>query len=570
MCREKRKLPIGIENFEQIIKDDFYYVDKTGLISELLRNWGMVNLFTRPRRFGKSLNMSMLEHFFSVEGDKSIFDGLKISKDKKLCEEYMGKHPVISISLKGINAASYEAAFELTVKTIKGAVQKAGFLKMSDKLGEDEKKEYRAILDENMSEATLFWSLKNLSELLEKHYETKVILLIDEYDVPLAKAFENGYYDKMVFLIRNLLEQTLKTNNSLKFAVMTGCMRISKESIFTGLNNLKVLSITDERFDEYFGFTDEDVKEMLRYYDREDHYEEMRNWYDGYRFGSTDVYCPWDVLNHCDKIKENAAAFPENYWVHTSSNEAVKKIIQMSGNITTKREIECLLAGEEIVKEIRQELTYQEMYQSVENIWSLLFMTGYLTQRQRLDASHYKLAIPNLEVRDIFKTQIMEYFKEGVAKDGDTLKQLCDALKGGDAEKVERLFEGYLKKTISIRGTFVEKSLKENFYHGILLGILGVKEDWGVFSNRETGDGYSDIMIETEDSEMGIIIEIKYAGDGNLLNACEKALKQVEETKYEETLLENGVEKILKYGIACYMKHCKVMCVREITGLKHW
>lgn len=560
MCREKRKLPIGIENFEQIIKDDFYYVDKTGLISELLRNWGMVNLFTRPRRFGKSLNMSMLEHFFSVEGDKSIFDGLKISKDKKLCEEYMGKHPVISISLKGINAASYEAAFELTVKTIKGAVQKAGFLKMSDKLGEDEKKEYRAILDENMSEATLFWSLKNLSELLEKHYETKVILLIDEYDVPLAKAFENGYYDKMVFLIRNLLEQTLKTNNSLKFAVMTGCMRISKESIFTGLNNLKVLSITDERFDEYFGFTDEDVKEMLRYYDREDHYEEMRNWYDGYRFGSTDVYCPWDVLNHCDKIKENAAAFPENYWVHTSSNEAVKKIIQMSGNITTKREIERLLAGEEIVKEIRQELTYQEMYQSVENIWSLLFMTGYLTQRQRLDASHYKLAIPNLEVRDIFKTQIMEYFKEGVAKDGDTLKQLCDALKGGDAEKVERLFEGYLKKTISIRGTFVQKSLKENFYHGILLGILGVKEDWGVFSNRETGDGYSDIMIETEDSEMGIIIEIKYAGDGNLLNACEKALKQVEETKYEETLLENGVEKILKYGIACYMKHCKVMC----------
>ena len=560
MCREKRKLPIGIENFEQIIKDDFYYVDKTGLISELLRNWGMVNLFTRPRRFGKSLNMSMLEHFFSVEGDKSIFDGLKISKDKKLCEEYMGKHPVISISLKGINAASYEAAFELTVKTIKGAVQKAGFLKMSDKLDEDEKKEYRAILDENMSEATLFWSLKNLSELLEKHYETKVILLIDEYDVPLAKAFENGYYDKMVFLIRNLLEQTLKTNNSLKFAVMTGCMRISKESIFTGLNNLKVLSITDERFDEYFGFTDEDVKEMLRYYDREDHYEEMRNWYDGYRFGSTDVYCPWDVLNHCDKIKENVAAFPENYWVHTSSNEAVKKIIQMSGNITTKREIERLLAGEEIVKEIRQELTYQEMYQSVENIWSLLFMTGYLTQRQRLDASHYKLAIPNLEVRDIFKTQIMEYFKEGVAKDGDTLKQLCDALKGGDAEKVERLFEGYLKKTISIQDTFVKKSLKENFYHGILLGILGVKEDWGVFSNRETGDRYSDIMIETEDSEMGIIIEIKYAGDGNLLNACEKALKQVEETKYEETLLENGVEKILKYGIACYMKHCKVMC----------
>lgn len=386
MCREKRKLPIGIENFEQIIKDDFYYVDKTGLISELLRNWGMVNLFTRPRRFGKSLNMSMLEHFFSVEGDKSIFDGLKISKDKKLCEEYMGKHPVISISLKGINAASYEAAFELTVKTIKGAVQKAGFLKMSDKLGEDEKKEYRAILDENMSEATLFWSLKNLSELLEKHYETKVILLIDEYDVPLAKAFENGYYDKMVFLIRNLLEQTLKTNNSLKFAVMTGCMRISKESIFTGLNNLKVLSITDERYDEYFGFTDTEVREMLKYYEIEDHYEEVKNWYDGYQFGSVELYCPWDVLNYCDKLKDHGDSFPENYWINTSSNDAVRKFIQMSGNLKTRREIETLLAGEEIIKEIHQELVYPEMYQSLENVWSLLFMTGYLTQRGRVDA----------------------------------------------------------------------------------------------------------------------------------------------------------------------------------------
>ena len=330
MCREKRKLPIGIENFEQIIKDDFYYVDKTGLISELLRNWGMVNLFTRPRRFGKSLNMSMLEHFFSVEGDKSIFDGLKISKDKKLCEEYMGKHPVISISLKGINAASYEAAFELTVKTIKGAVQKAGFLKMSDKLGEDEKKEYRAILDENMSEATLFWSLKNLSELLEKHYETKVILLIDEYDVPLAKAFENGYYDKMVFLIRNLLEQTLKTNNSLKFAVMTGCMRISKESIFTGLNNLKVLSITDERFDEYFGFTDEEVNQILKDYHLQTHQSETKEWYDGYHMGEIDVYCPWNVMNYLRELQRNPKAQPVSYWKNTSDNAIIRSFIQSS------------------------------------------------------------------------------------------------------------------------------------------------------------------------------------------------------------------------------------------------
>ena len=382
---------------------------------------------------------------------------MEISKDTKLCEAYMGKYPVISISLKGINAAAYEDAFDFAVQIMQRTVEEFQFLSDSEYLSEHDKSVYRELLDSNMSETVFCGGLKILSKLLEKHYRLKVILLIDEYDVPLAKAFENGYYEQMIFQ---------------------------------------------------------------------------------------------DYVN----------VFPENYWINTSSNDAVKKFIQMSDNLKTKREIETLLAGGEIIKEIHQELIYPEMYQSLENVWSLLFMTGYLTQRQRLDASHYKLAIPNLEVRDIFKTQIMEYFKEGVAKDGDTLKQLCDALKGGDAEKVERLFEGYLKKTISIRDTFVEKSLKENFYHGILLGILGVKEDWGVFSNRETGDGYSDIMIETEDSEMGIIIEIKYAGDGNLLNACEKALKQVEETKYEETLLENGVEKILKYGIACYMKHCKVMC----------
>ena len=382
---------------------------------------------------------------------------MEISKDTKLCEAYMGKYPVISISLKGINAAAYEDAFDFAVQIMQRTAEEFQFLSDSEYLSEHDKSVYRELLDSNMSETVFCGGLKILSKLLEKHYRLKVILLIDEYDVPLAKAFENGYYEQMIFQ---------------------------------------------------------------------------------------------DYVN----------VFPENYWINTSSNNAVKKFIQMSDNLKTKREIETLLAGGEIIKEIHQELIYPEMYQSLENVWSLLFMTGYLTQRQRLDASHYKLAIPNLEVRDIFKTQIMEYFKEGVAKDGDTLKQLCDALKGGDAEKVERLFEGYLKKTISIRDTFVEKSLKENFYHGILLGILGVKEDWGVFSNRETGDGYSDIMIETEDSEMGIIIEIKYAGDGNLLNACEKALKQVEETKYEETLLENGVEKILKYGIACYMKHCKVMC----------
>lgn len=563
MVREKKRLPVGVENFEQIINDNYYYVDKTGLISELLRNGGMVNLFTRPRRFGKTLNMSMLEHFFSIEGEKSIFDGLEISKDTKLCEAYMGKYPVISISLKGINAATYEDAFDFAVQIMQRTAEDFQFLSDSEYLSEHDKSIYRELLDSNMSETVFCGGLKILSKLLEKHYKVKVILLIDEYDVPLAKAFENGYYDQMVFLIRNLLEQALKTNSSLKFAVMTGCMRISKESIFTGLNNLKVLSITDERYDEYFGFSDTEVKEMLKYYETEDHYEEIKSWYDGYQFGEVEVYCPWDVLNHCDKIKDHANVFPENYWINTSSNDAVKKFIQMSDNLTTKREIEKLLAGEEITKEIHQELIYPEMYQSLENVWSLLFMTGYLTQRGRVDAKRYKLAIPNLEIRNIFETQIMEYFKESVAKDGDVLSRFCDALKNGEETKVEEIFEKYLKKTISIRDTFVRKATKENFYHGILLGILGVKEEWYVSSNQEAGEGYSDILIETENSETVILIEVKYANDGNLDQTCERALQQIEEKKYDEELRENGVDKILKYGISCYMKRCKVKLAEE-------
>ena len=558
MGEEKKRLPVGLENFEQIINDNYYYVDKTGLISELIRNGGMVNLFTRPRRFGKTLNMSMLEHFFSIERDQSIYDGLEISKDTKLCEEYMGKYPVISISLKGINAATYEDAFDFAVRIMKKVARNVQFLLGSDALSDYDKLEYKELLNNNMSEAAFCGGLKILSELLEKHYGTKVVLLIDEYDVPLAKAFENGYYDQMIFLIRSLLEQALKTNDSLKFAVMTGCMRISKESIFTGLNNLKVLSITDERYDEYFGFTDTEVREMLKYYEIEDHYEEVKNWYDGYQFGGVEVYCPWDVLNYCDKLKDHTDSFPENYWINTSSNDAVRKFIQMSGNFKTKREIETLLAGEEIIKEIHQELVYPEMYQSVENVWSLLFMTGYLTQRGRVDAKRYKLAIPNLEIRDIFETQIMEYFKESVAKDGDTLSRFCDALKNGEETKVGEIFESYLKKTISIRDTFVKKASKENFYHGILLGILGVKEEWYVSSNQESGEGYSDILVETENSETVILIEVKYANDGNLDQACERALQQIEEKKYDEEFRENGVDKILKYGIACYMKRCKV------------
>ena len=563
MGEEKKRLPIGLENFEQIMKDNYYYVDKTGLISELLRNGGMVNLFTRPRRFGKTLNISMLKHFFSIEEDQTIFDGLEISKDVKLCEEYMGKYPVIFVSLKGVNAATYERAYDFTADIMQGVAEEFQFLLDSEQLSEHDKSVYKRLLDSTMNEVVLCGSLKRLSGLLEKHYGIKVILLIDEYDVPLAKAYENGYYDQMVFLIRNLLEQALKTNNSLKFAVMTGCMRISKESIFTGLNNLKVLSATDERFDEYFGFTDTEVKEMLKYYEIEDHYEEIKSWYDGYQFGAAEVYCPWDVLNHLDRIKDHPDILPENYWLNSSDNASVKKFLEMSGSSMMRSEIERLVAGEEITKEIYQELTYQDMYKSVENIWSVLLMTGYLTQRGRVGVNQYKLAIPNLEIRDIFTKQIMEYFKERFGKDGNTLRKFCDALKSGEAKTVEAVFDSYLKKTISIRDTFVKKTLKENFYHGILVGILGVKEGWQVSSNKEAGEGYGDILIETEDGETGIIIEMKYADDKNLSKACEKALKQIEERKYDEIFRENGVNKILKYGIACYLKRCKVKLADE-------
>lgn len=563
MREERRRLPVGLENFHQVMKDNYYYVDKTGLISELLRNGGMVNLFIRPRRFGKTLNMSMLEHFFSIEGDQSIFDGLEISKDTKLCEEHMGKYPVIFVSLKGINAGSYDTAFRLAVETIKGVAKKAKFLETSDKLDDHEKNDYQTLLDKDMDEATLFLSLKTLSELLEKHYETKVIVLIDEYDVPLAKAFENGYYDQMVFLIRNLLEQVLKTNNSLKFAVMTGCMRISKESIFTGLNNFTTFTITDVDFDEYFGFTHQEVHDLLTYYECTDKYESIKEWYDGYRFGNVNVYCPWDVVSYLRSLRADKEAIPQNYWVNTSGNAEVKEFIRQSKSATVKREIECLMAGEIVTKTIRPELTYQDMYHSIENIWSVLFTAGYLTQAGTGDGQMYKLRIPNLEIREIFKTQIMEYFKESVEKDGDTLSKFCDALKNGEEENAEDIFESYLKKTISIRDTFVKKALKENFYHGILLGILGVKEEWSVFSNQETGEGYSDILIETENSEMAILMEVKYAHDGNLAQACERALRQVEERKYDENLRESGVNKILKYGIGCYQKRCKVKLAEE-------
>lgn len=563
MEMRKKKLPIGIENFEEIRKEDFYYIDKTGLIIELLHNWGAVNLFTRPRRFGKSLNMSMLEHFFSLDGDKSIFNGLEISKETALCEEYMGKYPVVSISLKGMDALNFERAFRMGARAVRRTAGEVQYLLESDKLSESDKLEYQSLLDSNMDESTFCDSLRILSEMLEKHHNTKVILLIDEYDVPLAKAHANGYYDQMISLIRSLLGEALKTNNSLKLAVLTGCLRISKESIFTGLNNLKVRSVTDVRFDEYFGFTDTEVKTLLEYYGYPDSYDVAKKWYDGYHFGNVDVYCPWDVLNYCDSLLDDKEARPENYWINTSSNDAVKRFIQESANYAAKREIESLVAGEVITKEIHQELTYPEVYQTIDNIWSLLFTTGYLTQRGKVEGRQMKLAIPNLEIRDIYVTQIMEFFKENVREDGDTLNRFCDALRNEDTENVEKIFTEYLRKTISIRDTAVKKEMKENFYHGVLLGILGVKNRWGISSNREMGEGYADILVEPDTGDIGIIIEVKYAHDGDLDGACKEALKQIEYTKYEDSLEDDGIENILKYGIACYKKRCRVMLAEK-------
>ena len=555
----KKKLPIGIENFEKLRQYDFYYVDKTGLIKELLQNWGEVNLFTRPRRFGKSLNMSMLKYFFEIDSDPALFEGLEISKEKQLCEEYMGKFPVISISLKAINAGCYETAKEMAVQVIQEEARRLQYLLESDRLSQKEKDTFLKLFDDDLSEGMLCSSLRVFSELLQKHHGRKVVLLIDEYDVPLAKAFERGYYDQMIVLIRNMFEQGLKTNGNLFMAVLTGCMRVSKESIFTGLNNLRVLSIADVRFDEYFGFTDKEVREMLAYYDKFSYYEMVREWYDGYRFGAVDVYCPWDVINYCDLLRSNPKAQPQNYWCNTSSNDAVRRFIEMADVGATKMEIEKLVAGEEITKEIHQELTYQDMYSTIENLWSLLFTTGYLTQRGEPEGRQFHLVIPNKEIHEIFEMQIVDLFKENVKKDGETLDRFCEALKNGETDSVQRQFQAYLRKTISIRDTFVKKKMKENFYHGILLGILGFKASWNVFSNRETGDGYSDLLITIPDEAIGIVIEMKYADDGNLDAACKKALEQIEGNHYEEELYDEGMDEILKYGIACYKKRCRVM-----------
>ena len=556
-----KKLPIGIENFEEMRREDFYYVDKSHVIEQLLTQWGKVNLFTRPRRFGKSLNMSMLQSFFEIGKDKTLFDGLRISDNQELCEKYQGKFPVVFVSLKGINGATYEEARRFLIKTINEEARRLSVLSDSTELDETDHELLIQLKKKEMTNDSLVYSIRELTELLEKHYGSKVIVLIDEYDVPLAKANENGYYDEMVFLIRNLFENALKTNSSLKFAVLTGCLRIAKESIFTGLNNFKAYSITDKSFDETFGFTDAEVRELLRYYGQEKYYETVKEWYDGYRFGNVDVYCPWDVINFCSDHLADPGLEPKNYWANTSGNSVISHFIDSVGKPQklTRMELEQLVNGGIVQKEINFELTYKELYSSIDNLWSTLFMTGYLTQRGEPSGNRYNLVIPNREIRNIITNHILKMFKENVKDDGKTVSDLCDALLNKNPEKVELIFTEYMKKTISIRDTFARKPTKENFYHGLLLGILGFKENWSVMSNRESGDGFGDILIRIEDEDVGIVIEVKYADDGNLQEECEKALQQIIDIRYTEALEQEGIHTIIKYGIACYRKKCKVL-----------
>ena len=554
-------LPIGIEDFKEIREEGYYYVDKTALIEQVLEKRSKVTLFTRPRRFGKSLNMSMLKRFFEIGTDPSLFEGLHISKNAALCERYMGKYPVIAISLKGVDAASYQEAVVQLVEIINQSAASFQFLQNSGRLTDYEKERFCKLLDDDMNMKIMSSSMLWLTKLLEKHFNRKVVILIDEYDVPLAKAYENGFYDEMVLLIRNIFGNVLKTNESLAFAVLTGCLRIAKESIFTGLNNFKVYSITDVEFDETFGFTNEEVKSMLKYYGLDRHFNQVREWYDGYRFGNADVYCPWDVVNYCDDHRNNSNAEPKNYWMNTSGNDVINHFIDSINDpgMLTKGELERLVNGEFITQKVDEMITYKELYSSIDNLWSTLFMTGYLTQRGEPSGNRYNLVIPNREIRNIITNHILKMFKENVKDDGKTVSDLCDALLNQNPEKVELIFTEYMKKTISIRDTFAQKPTKENFYHGLLLGILGFKENWSVISNRESGDGFGDILIRIEDEDVGIVIEVKYADDGNLQGECEKALQQMLDIRYTEALEQEGIHTIIKYGIACYRKKCKVL-----------
>ena len=564
------KLPMGIENFKEIRTGGFYYVDKTGLIKTLLENPGKVNLFTRPRRFGKTLNISMLKYFFEAGSDVmpfengTLFKDLEISKEKELCEEYMGKFPVISITLKGATGESFEDAKVMLRRIIGKEAMRFRFLLKSDRIDDAERSQYEALVSMDktgaftMSDELLKDSLQTLSQLLQRHYGQSVIILVDEYDVPLDKAFQSGYYDSMVELIKVLFGNAFKTNDSLKFAVLTGCLRISKESIFTGLNNFKVYTIKDVRYNEYFGFTDTEVRQMLEYYGLSNQYDAVKEWYDGYMFGNLGIYCPWDVINYCGDLRDGSVSEPQNYWVNTSSNDIIRKFIDRA-DATTKDEIEQLINGEHVRKLIHQELTYRDLDSDIDNLWSLLFTTGYLTQDGEDGDGISSLAIPNREIHWIYTQQIRSWFKDETKKDSHKLEAFCRAFIENDTTAIENGFTSYLDETISVRDTYVKKEMKENFYHGILLGLFGNMHTWTVRSNAESGEGYSDISVEIKNEKIGIVIELKYAENASFDAACKEAMKQIRERNYEEKLIDDGMKTIYKYGIACYKKRCKVV-----------
>ncbi len=553
----RKKLPVGIDDFEKLRREDFYYIDKTGLNRDLLNNWGEVNLFTRPRRFGKTLNMSMLKCFFEIGTDKKLFDGLVITQDTTLCEQYMGRYPVIFISLKGVDGLSFEEAYGALRQILRSEMYRLKFLVDSDKIFDKEKNALKRFLNEEETKEDVRGSLKMLSSLLYQHYRQKVILLIDEYDVPLDKAFQHGYYEEMVSLIRGLFGQVLKTNEFLQFAVLTGCLRVSKESIFTGMNNFKVLSITDTRFDEHFGFTEKEVTQLLIDYQLENHFAEIKEWYDGYRFGNENIYCPWDVISYVDHLLADPQAEPEAFWINTSGNDLVKRFIDKADK-TTQNEIERLIAGEVIEKAVRLDLTYNELDTSIANLWSVLFTTGYLTQMGRAVNGIYKLVIPNREVREVFVLQIQEWFTETTLADSTRINRFCAAFLSEDVSTIQDMLYDYLWDSISVRDTAVQMNRKENFYHGMVLGLLQSQGNWLIQSNAETGEGYSDISVSTP-KRIGIVIELKYANDGNLEAACTEALKQIEEKKYTVSLQRQGMKKVIKYGIAFWKKECKVV-----------
>lgn len=560
---ELKMLPVGLEDFQEIRSNGFYYIDKTKLIEQLLENWSKVNLFTRPRRFGKTLNMSMLKNFFEIGTDRALFEGLFISDNKELCEKYMGKYPVIFLSMKGVDGLTFEAARYRLTELIGVEAERFAFLSESTKLTDNERKKYDAIINlvngkYSMDVDVLISSLQTLSQLLYKHYDQKVIILIDEYDVPLDKAFQHGYYQEIVSLIRGLFGQALKTNSFLQFAVLTGCLRVSKESIFTGLNNFKVYAADDVRYDEEFGFTNEEVTKLLADYNLQEHFTEIKEWYDGYRFGNADIYCPWDVINYVDDLMSNPKAQPKAYWINSSGNDLVKCFIDKA-DTTTKDEIEQLISGTPIEKSVRLELTYDEIDTSIDNMWSVLFTTGYLTQNGNDDKGLYKLVIPNKEVREVFILQIRDWFTRVVANEHASTEKINCGFLEGKAEEIQKELMMFLGETISVLDTKARNEEKENFYHGILLGILKSNPAWAVKSNRESGDGFADIIVKPKNPDTGIIIELKYARSiHDLDNACERALEQIKERRYEEDLREEDRNDILAYGIAFYKKRCRV------------